>query len=473
MGITGNFRADIRRSRLVERGDRLLVAVSGGPDSVALLCLLYEMREEFQLHLEVAHLQHGIRGEEAKGDAQFVAALAERLNLPFHLKEVSVPALRSAAGKGNLEALARAERYRFFTEVGTARGLTKIATGHTLDDQAETVLMRLLRGSGMKGLGGIAPMQTMNSSGEEELASVTVIRPLLQISKQDLLAYLAERGQDFCVDRTNRDPSLLRNWLRLELLPKIRERVDDRLSDRLSQQAEIMRDEDALLDQLARTKLKDISGVEGLNRKGLLAEPVAMQRRLLRLWIEAATGSLRGLDFDHIDGLVRLIEQGPPNRRIALPRGWQAARQYDKVKLVRRGVLAKCACYEYRLTPGESVSIAEAGCQIRSEFTKAPLERLPEDLTEAFFDLCGVAGPLTVRNFRKGDYFQPLGMAGHKKIKDLFIEQKLPLAERARLPLLALGSEVLWIPGYGRSERAKLTLKTAAILRLKLIDMNS
>ena len=453
---------------LIARGDRLLVAVSGGPDSVALLHLLYEMREEFQLHLQIAHLQHGIRSEEAKSDARFVAALAEQLNLPFHMKEVSVPAMRLAAGKGNLEALARAERYRFFTEVTAAHGLTKVATGHTLEDQAETVLMRFLRGSGLKGLGGIAPVQGMRSLG-----GLTIIRPLLQISKQDLLAYLAERGQDFCVDRTNGDTSLLRNWLRLELLPKIRERVDARLSERLAQQAEIMRDEDALLDQWARAKLKDICSTEGLNRQSLLAEAVAMQRRLLRLWIEAVTGSLRGLDFDHIDGLVRLIEQGPPNGRIALPRGWQVARQYNKVKLVRRGVLAQCPCYEYRFMPGEPLSITEAGCQICSEFTKAPLERLPSDLMEAVFDLSGIAGPLTVRNFRNGDYFQPLGMTGHKKIKDLFMERKLPLKERARLPLLAEGPEILWVPGHGRSERAKVTLATTSVLRLKVIDMNS
>jgi len=467
------IRAAIRRHRLIERGDRLLVAVSGGADSVALLHLLYELREEFQLHLEVAHLQHGIRGEEAKEDARFVGALADRLGLRFHVKEVSVPAMRSAAGKGNLEALARAERYRFFSEVAAARRLTKVATGHTLDDQAETVVMRFLRGSGRKGLGGIAPVQAMNSSGEEELAGVTVIRPLLQISKRDLLAYLAERGQNFCVDRTNRDTSLLRNWLRLELLPKIRERVDGGLNQRLAQQAEIMRDEDAVLEGLARLKFKQVSRVEGLNRQALLAEPVAMQRRLLRLWVESVTGSLRGFDFDHIEALLRLIDKGPPNGRVALPRGWQAARQYDNVKLVRRGLLAKPGCYEYRFIPGQTLWIAEAGCEIRSEFAEPPLDRLPADLTQAVFDASGVGGPLTVRNFRKGDFFQPLGMPGHKKIKDLFIERKLPLAARAVLPLLVLGPEVLWVPGYARSERAKVTLETASILRLKVIDRNS
>ena len=173
----------IEKHRLLSRGDRVLVAVSGGPDSVALLHLLIELREEFQLDLEVAHLQHGIRGEEAREDARFVAALADQLGLPFHLREVSVPEIRTAAGKGNLEALARDERYRFFAELVGARGLNKVATAHTRDDQAETVLMRFLRGSGMTGLGGMAPLHRVKSAGLD----LAVIRPLLETSKAELL----------------------------------------------------------------------------------------------------------------------------------------------------------------------------------------------------------------------------------------------------------------------------------------------
>ena len=161
-------------------GDRILVAVSGGPDSVALLHLLYELREEFQLHLEVAHLQHGIRGEEAKEDARFVAELAAKLGLPFHLKEVNLHQIKSAAGKGNLEALARAERYRFFAAVARERNLNRIATAHTLDDQAETVLMWLLRGSGLKGLGGMLPTHQLNGTNIDTATNdtITLAKPL-------------------------------------------------------------------------------------------------------------------------------------------------------------------------------------------------------------------------------------------------------------------------------------------------------
>lgn len=459
----------VKSHQLLSPADRVLVAVSGGPDSVALLRLFFELREEFQLDLEVAHLQHGIRGEEAREDARFVAALADQLGLSFHLREVSVPEIRTAAGKGNLEALARDERYRFFAELVCARGLNKVATAHTRDDQAETVLMRFLRGSGMTGLGGMAPLHRVKSAGLD----LTVIRPLLETSKAELLQYLSETGQSFRLDRTNQDSILLRNWIRLELLPKILERVDGRLSERLGQQAALLRDEDRLLADLAQDMLQKIRDANGMRRDLLLAQPAAMQRRLLRLWFAETRGNPRGLDFVHVEELRRLIERGPPQGRLALPGGWELAREYDRLKLARRQPRVKRQCYAYDFAAGSTLRIAEAGWEIRSEFIPPPLEHFPAELTEAVFDAACLTEPLVVRNFRNGDFLQPLSMSGHKKIKDLFIEQKLPLARRATLPLLVLGQEVLWAPGCARSERAKVTADTASILRLKLVSLNS
>ena len=176
-----------RENGLWSSGDRILVAVSGGPDSVALLHLLVGVRDALPLALEVAHLQHGIRGQAARDDAVFVERLAARFGLPFHLKEVNLAQMRSSTGKGNLEALGREQRYGFFAEVVGARGLDKVATAHTLDDQAETVLMWFLRGSGMKGLGGMAPLQHMASTGSRPNSALTIIRPLLETSKGELL----------------------------------------------------------------------------------------------------------------------------------------------------------------------------------------------------------------------------------------------------------------------------------------------
>jgi tRNA(Ile)-lysidine synthase len=335
----------IHSENLLNNGDRLLAAVSGGPDSVALLHLLYELREEFQLHLEVAHLQHGIRGEEAKEDARFVAELAEKLKLSFHLKEINLPEIKSDAGKGNLEALAREERYRFFADVMREGKLDKVATAHTEDDQAETVMMWLLRGAGMKGLGGMSPVHRLRVATSASMnMPLTVIRPLLNVSKSEILAYLEDRKCAYRVDRSNQHTALLRNWIRLELLPTIQQRVGMGFSARLSHLAAMLRDEDRFLDGLVQKSYESMRDSNGLSRARLLSEPKALQRRILRHWIGLTRGHRRGLEFVHIEELLRLIKEGPPQGRLSIPGGWELVREYDTVKLAKASRSLKRMC---------------------------------------------------------------------------------------------------------------------------------
>jgi tRNA(Ile)-lysidine synthase len=470
VGISKEILTFIQRHELLARGDRVLVAVSGGPDSVALLHLLYELRGELELHLEVAHLQHGIRGAEGQEDARFVAALAAEMELPFHVKEVNLLQIKSAARKGNLEALARDERYRFFAAVARERRLGKIATAHTQDDQAETMLMWLLRGSGLKGLGGIAPMHQLDRTNMESASRLIVIRPLLAVSRAEISEYLNEKRLAFRIDRSNQNPRFLRNWIRLELIPRLKEKMDRNLPSRLAQQAKLIREEDELLDVLAKAALDVGRTAEGMNRGSLLKHGKAMQRRLLRLWIEEHRGHLRGLDFQHVEALLNLVKAGPPQSRLAIPGGWELVKEYETLRLERRSRSLKqhCACYSYELRVGEDLYIPEAGLTIAAREILPPLPP-PVDLMGVFFDSAFFAGKLTMRNFRPGDRFQPLGMRGHKKVKEFFIEKKIPLAVRASLPLLVLGDEVIWIPGYGRSEVGKVTPDTKVILNLQAV----
>ena len=462
--LNKKVKTTVRRFNLLSAGDRVLVAVSGGPDSVALLDLLNELREELSLHLEAAHLQHGIRGEEAKEDARFVTALAKKLQLPFHLKEIDLPAMKAHAGKGNLEALARSERYRFFAEVVRERKLDKVATAHTQDDQAETALMWFLRGSGLKGLGGMAPLQQFAAGACGD--RLTVIRPFLNVSKTEILQYLTDENLSYRVDRSNENSSLLRNWLRLDLLPKIQVRFDPRIAARLAKQAEIFRDENALLDELARKSHAEMLEAGVINRRALIGQPKPLQRRILRVWIRQARGTLRGLELIHIEDILRLIDRGPSQGRLSMPGGWEFVREYDSLKLEKRRQTGS-VCYEYPLQIGAVLRIPEAKLEFHSERLLAPPKQLPDDLMEAVFDLEGLNQSLSFRNFRHGDRFQPLGLAGHKKIKDLFIEKRVPLTTRARWPLLISANEILWIPGYGRSVAGLVSEKTTAVLRLK------
>jgi tRNA(Ile)-lysidine synthase len=463
----------VRRRHLLAHGERVLVAVSGGPDSVALLHLLYELREELGVGLEVAHLEHGIRGEEAKADARFVAELTEALKLPFHLKEIDLPRMKSNAGKGNLEAWARAERYRFFADAVREGKLDKVATAHTEDDQAETVLMWLLRGTGMKGLGGMSPLHPHRVAAGDSVATLTVIRPLIEISKAEIVEYLEERKLNYRVDRSNLDSSLLRNWIRLELLPKIRQRVGSGFSARLSRQAELLRDEDSLLAELARKSYESMRDSNGLSRAALLKEPEALQRRILRHWIGQTRGHLRGLEFVHIDEFLRLMNEGPPQGRLSIPGGWELVREYETLKLAKASRSLKRICYTYEFSIGTVLSVPEAGMQLYSKQVDGSVGAMPTEPMEALFDLNELPRKLVVRNFRRGDRFEPLGMSGHKKVKDLFIDKKVPLSVRATLPLLTTGAEILWIPGYGRSGIARVSAKTTSVLHIKAVSIGS
>jgi tRNA(Ile)-lysidine synthase len=475
MTLQDQVKKTIEKHQMIAPGEGLLVAVSGGPDSVALLHILYSLREDLRLRLEVAHLQHGIRGVEAQEDAKFVAQLAAKLRLPLHLKEIDLPRIRSAAGKGNLEALARAERYRFFAAVARERKLGKIATAHTQDDQAETVLMWLLRGSGLKGLGGMPLVHPLDLANVELASRLLVVRPLLYVSRAEIEEYLKEKDLTFRLDRSNQDLSFLRNWIRLKLIPQLKEKIDGNLLARLAQQTELIRQEDDLMDGLARGVLDEIRTAEGINRGSLLRHSKAMQRRLLRLWIEATRGHLRGLDFQHVESLLDLIADGPPQGRLSIPGGWQLVKEYETLKLDKqsRKMGQQCPCYSYNLRAGKDLLIHEAGLTIQSLEISPSLAGLPDNFMEAVFDIASLTADLTLRNFRRGDRFQPLGMTGHKKVKELFIEKKVPLAVRASLPLLVLGDEVIWIPGYGRSEYGKVTRVTKAILHLKAVPVRN
>jgi tRNA(Ile)-lysidine synthase len=466
--FANNVKQTIQKYCMLSPGDGVLVAVSGGPDSVALLHVLCKLKNEFDLRLEVAHLQHGIRGEEARDDARFVAAMADGLSLPFHLKELELPRIKAEKGKGNLEEMAREARRDFFAAVAAQRGMRKVALGHTRDDQAETFLMRLLRGSGRQGLTGMAPVSKLN----EIDASHAVIRPLIETSRQEIENYLVAENLEYRVDRTNRDTALLRNWVRLDLLPQLKEKLDQRLDKRLARTADVMRDEEVFLQELTRELLPQIAKKGDLLRAPMLEEPVAMQRRLIRLWLEEALGTLRGVEFDHIEAILSLISDGPPQGRVAIPRGREAVRDYDTLRVEKKNRVRRAACYSYTLPLDGELLIPEAGMKMASARSSSS-EARPEDELEAVFDSNALTQTLTVRNFRHGDRFQPLGMRGHKKIKELFIEKKVPLAVRSTLPLLLAGEEVLWIPGYGRSEIVKVTPETKEILRIRLSPLRS
>jgi tRNA(Ile)-lysidine synthase len=328
--------------------------------------------------------------------------------------------------------------------------------------------MWFLRGAGNKGLGGMSAVSPMSS--DHDAAKLVLVRPLLEFSRAEILEYLDEIP--YRLDPTNEDTGLLRNWIRRDLIPQLEKRMDPRLITRLAHQAEIFRDEEIVLQQLTQAQLDSIRLGKVLKRNLLVAQPRAMQRRIVRRWIAEHRGDLRRINFDHVEEFLDMIGAGPPQGRLSIPGGLELIKEYETLRLKQTSRNSKPIRYSYDFEIGTKLNVREAGMTISSELSPPPVSGRPTSLFEAIFDMADVLPTLTVRNFRHGDRFRPLGTDGQKKLKELFIEKKVPSSVRATLPLLAMGEEILWIPGYGRSEVAKVAPETKKILYLKAVPQN-
>lgn len=421
--------------------ETVVVGVSGGADSVGLLYVLAEL-EEYNLKPIVSHLNHGIRPEEGNRDAEFVMGIAKRLNLPFELKEVNTPEFKKKSNL-SLEEAARILRYEFFKEVLHKYRAQRIATAHTLDDQAETVLMRLIRGSGALGLSGIPPV----SEGY-------IIRPFIETPRSEIEEYLRAKGIKWVEDSTNRARDFLRNRIRHELITEL-QRYNPRINEALSRTAGILRVEEDFIRRGAKNWLEYMFGSAGegelvgnISRYELI--PEALRPAFLRMAIERLKGDLRKISFGHIDSIDELLLSETPSGEISLPDGIVMAKGYDLFLITRRSEL-KCEFSHTILSTGKW-SFPEFECEVEI----ADVESLSSDNFAGMFDVDSVKLPITVRNFHPGDRFFPLGMKTPKKLKRFFIDEKTPRFLRSRIPIFFSGGEIMWIGGMRIDERFKL-----------------
>ncbi len=473
MSLDTHLAETLVRDGLLAPGDAVLVGVSGGLDSVALLHLLHEIGPSLRLSLEVAHVDHGIRGDESSDDAEFVRGIAAGLSLPFHLARLDLARSGRERGSGNVEALARERRYRFFAEVAAKRGIGKVAVGHNRDDQVETMLMWLLRGCGPEGLRGMPAVRPL-AGDVAGAGGAVLIRPFLEVSREDILSFLGSRGLTHREDRTNRDTGYLRNWIRLNLLPGLRERSEGGLEERLVRLGGMLRSDNALLDRWVADAYPRVAREDVLDRAAFLRVEPELRPRMVRFWLGRGLRTLRRLGFVHVDAVLKVMAADRPHGRVSLPGGWTVVREYDSVRLVRsakgaRTDIPRTDGYSYPVPLEGDVDIPEAGVRLTSWCSAG--RELPESGLEAAFDLDAVRraeGSLHLRNFRPGDRFRPLGMAGHKKLKDLFIDRKVPRSRRRSVPLLLAGGDILWVPGCARSDFARVESGTEAVWRVKL-----
>jgi tRNA(Ile)-lysidine synthase len=449
------------------RRQRLLVAVSGGPDSVAILHALYRIRQRSHFELAAAHLNHGIRGLEAARDERFVRDLCGRLKIELVVERVHGLKLT------NLEERARELRYEFLNRTADALEAQSIVLGHHQDDQAETVLLRLLRGTGIAGLSAMA-----------ELGPGRLVRPLLSLDRAGIIEYLAVIGADYVVDSSNLQEGALRNRVRAGLLPLFARDYSPGIVGRLAELASEMRELNSFLEAKA---------CEALDR--LLIPPAAMSRNsswrmdvrrfesispavaraVIREFIRRGVGDLRRIERVHIETMCRVAAGHSPSAAVTLPRGWRFRREYDTVVLEHMARQESRTSYpalgggEQRLMPGANrldgatLIVREIRAQ-EPCFPAAPWH--PPSKFEAYFD-AAIAPTLTVRCFRAGDRIRPLGLCGSRKIHDVFVDHKVPVASRRSWPLVAWGEEVIWIPGLVRSRLALLNAASKKVVHLR------
>ena len=445
---------------IIRSGEAIVVGFSGGVDSLALLVALYELRHPLDCQLHIAHLNHQLRGD-STSDAELVKQYANLLKLPFTIKKIDIPALIKQRNQ-SIEALARKERYEFFETVSKKIGATKVALGHQRNDQAETVLMNLLRGAALTGLRGILPIR----DGK-------FIRPLLDFSRTEIEEFVAEQGLQPCDDSTNWDRNFLRNRIRLDLLPLLKRDYNRNIQNTLAQNAELLRAESDYLEDIARKALDACLAdpathdVVILNRLMFLRHHPALRRRILRLAIGQIQGDMKELAFNHSEFMQQLSEGKSPNRQLNLPNNLEFLRAYNQLIIQRP--TSKIGEFEYTVAvPGDN-NFPALNAVMVATIVEAPSRKTSYVLDgkfQAVFDVDQIQMPLKIRSRRAGDRFQPFGMKGTKKVKDFFIDAKVPQRMRQSIPILVTGDEILWVVGHRTSEKCKVSNKTRRFLHL-------
>jgi len=437
--------AYIHKHKLLKAGDRVGAAVSGGADSVAMLRLLLELRSELGIVLSVVHFNHKLRGAESDADEHFVAELAQRHELQFHCASGDV-ARHATEQRLSLETAARNLRYDYFHRLLCEGCVNRVATAHTLDDQAETVLMRITRGAGTRGLAGIYPkLSELPDPGAQ--SDLAIVRPLLGIRRQELEAYLKAAGQDWRQDSSNRDLRHARNRVRHGILPRLEQSLNPSVREALAETAEIARAEEEYWQEEVTHLLPNVWSVpeKSLCLQNLPKLPLALRRRVVR----AAADSLGlRLEFRQVEEILE-IASGKA-KSADLPDGWRVSCQKGKVKFVVPDKLPNATDYEYRLpVPGE-VPVPELGVRFVARIQAVGELR---EGSECLLDQAALGSKLSIRNWRAGDRFWPEHRKGAKKIKTLLQEKHLTGLERKLWPVVARQDEVVWLRGFPRSAK--------------------
>ena len=458
----------IQAKRMLEVEDHVLVAVSGGPDSVALLAVLQSLCPAWGLRLSVAHFNHGLRGAESEDDASFVHALCQTFDIPCIVTLLDLNAREIRRPGYSLQDYARERRYQELFRIATEIDADKVAVGHTANDQAETMVMWMVRGARTGGLGGIPPTRRPN-----------VIRPLLETSREELLAYLDRKGLSYRNDSSNAKLIYLRNRIRKEVIPVLQV-YNPNVVDALARQADIVREEHEYLDHLAEDALSHMLKEQSdtkivLNRTLFSNVPVALRRRVIRKAIGRCSKGEANPGYRVVERVWRQIMHGQSGTSV-ISHGVSIIREYDSIRF--SPVQRKLSFSFEKGGVAMSVSIpSEVVWSLTGQTLSLTLEKKSEDRSwaedrnEVTLDAETFSASLTVRTWQPGDRFCPLGMGGkRKKIQDFFSDMKIQRAERHTIPLLVAPEGILWVGGYRLDNRFRVTESTKNILVVRMTE---
>jgi tRNA(Ile)-lysidine synthase len=456
--VVETVKKTIEKYKLIKREDKILVAYSGGVDSTALLTALLELRKDWALDLFLGHFNHRLRPG-ALEDEQFVRKVAQRRSLPLFVGSEDVRTY--ARGRRlNLEEAGRVLRYDFLIQIAQKIGDAKIATGHTINDQAETFFMRLLRGSGLRGLGSIFPV-----------VEGRIIRPLLFVERREIEAYLRKERIDFRQDESNLDKRLTRNKIRLDLIPYIQENFEPKIITRISRVVSILQEEEDLLERLTHMEAQETviqkKGEVCLDLNATSALPRGLARRVVRDFIKKLKGDLRGISFDDVESILELEER----KSFHLKKRFLLVRDKDLVCL--RKIPSRKIEYEYVWSGDRPLMIDELHLTVEAKRLKPGSSPFAfDDDSRAFLDGKKVRFPIKIRNRREGDRYQPFGAPGQKKLKEIMRAKGIALEERDRRPVFVFGDEIIWILGFPVGEKCKIDDKSEEVIEIRVSTVN-
>ena len=447
----------INKHELIQKGDKIVVGLSGGPDSVCLLHILSRLKDKFDLEIYAAHLNHQIRGIEAQKDAFYISKLCEEMGITFFIKSINVPEYCEKNGV-SIEEGARKLRYEMFYEVKNNTRANKIAIGHNLNDQAETILMRIMRGTGLQGLKGI-----------EYIRDGVIIRPILDIERSDIEKYCEQNNLNPRIDKTNLESIYTRNKIRLELIPYMKDNFNSNIIESIARMGNSLRSDNDYIENESLIKFKEVSNINDdsveINLSYYINLHNSIKVRILRNSIKHILGDTNFIDQRHIDDIIDLEDESKIDKVINLPRGIFVYRKKNSIILTNKEIVIEEIEFCYNIPSNGFIKIKEIGTIIETQVVNInKYKRSKSDKSSKWFDFNKIKGGIVVRSRRSGDKIKLSG--GSKKVKDLFIDIKIPKEDRCKIPIIADSQGILSVGDFRNSEDYKIDEKTKEVLKV-------